>query len=243
MIMDGNGRWAKARGLPRTAGHREGAKTVRLMMEACLKHHIPVLSLFAFSTENWKRPKREVSTLMKLFLTHLKKEMPLFIKHNIRCIVIGDRSVFSQELQAQIEQTEKKTSAHSAMTLVLAVNYGGRQDILNATKLSIPPFIPAKTGIHGPIDPSPQSNVDNKVEEISEEAFTAHLSLGHLPPPDLLIRTGGQQRLSNFFLWQMAYTELYFTNVYWPDFAMEDFEKALEFFKIQQRNFGAVDEA
>ena len=132
--MDGNGRWAQSRGLPRIAGHRAGAKAVRLIIEECLKHKISALTLFAFSTENWKRPAKEVSQLMNLFLKHLKSELPLFIKHNIRCQIIGDKTVFSPELQAQIADTEAQTAQHTAMTLVLAVNYGGRQDIVCAAK-------------------------------------------------------------------------------------------------------------
>lgn len=223
VVMDGNGRWATKRLLPRTAGHKAGAKAVRKLVENCVATSgIKVLTLFAFSSENWGRPDEEVNTLMKLFLTHLDKERELFIKHNIQLRIIGDKSRFSAELQDKIAQTEALTQMHTGLVLVIAASYGGQWDITQAAQQI------ARKVAEGSLTP----------DAITQELLGHYLCLADLPAPDLFIRTSGEYRISNFLLWQLAYTELYFTEVLWPDFGTDEFHAALQFFQQRQRRFG-----
>ncbi len=222
VIMDGNGRWAKQRHLPRFAGHRAGLESVRGMVKACLHHGIETLTLFAFSSENWRRPKDEVGLLMKLFMTALDNEVGKLHKNGVRLRIVGDTSAFSPELQQRIVKAEALTRENTALTLAVAVNYGGRWDITQAARSM------AEAVAAGEIGP----------EDITPETLGARLALSELPEPDLFIRTGGEQRISNFLLWQLAYTELYFTTLLWPEFREADFEAALDSFAARQRRFG-----
>lgn len=210
IIMDGNGRWAERKNLPRVEGHRRGAEAARRAMEACGKAGIPHLTLYAFSTENWGRPEDEVRDLMGLLKYYLKNEVKLLNENNIRLRVIGDRSRFDAELVAQIDAAEKATAQNNGLNAYIALNYGARQEIERAAKL-----LAEKGG-----------------------ALADHLYTAGVPDPDLLIRTGGDQRISNFLLWQMAYTELYFCDVLWPDFDAATFNQALEEFQHRVRRFG-----
>ncbi len=205
IIMDGNGRWAQQRGLPRHAGHKAGVKSVRSSVEQSASHHIEVLTLFAFSSENWKRPKREVGLLMELFFTALHREVKRLHRNNVVLRIIGDRTAFSEKLQQRILQAEALTAENSGLILQIAANYGGRWDITEAARAL------AGKAVRGELD----------LQQINEDAVSAELSFTGLPDPDLFIRTGGEKRLSNFMLWQSAYTELYFTNTLWPDFDIE----------------------
>ena len=222
VIMDGNGRWAKQRHLPRFAGHRAGLESVRSMVKLCLHHGIEALTLFAFSSENWRRPKDEVGLLMNLFMTALDKEVGKLHKNGVRLRILGDTTAFSPELQRRITDAETRTRDNTALTLAVAVNYGGRWDITQAARAM------AQAVATGEIRP----------EDITPEALGARLALNELPEPDLFIRTGGEQRISNFLLWQLAYTELYFTKLLWPEFREAGFETALESFASRQRRFG-----
>ncbi len=226
IIMDGNGRWAQKRLMPRVIGHREGVKTVRKIVEFCGEQKIEVLSLFAFSSENWRRPQTEVNMLMDLFMLTLKNEVDKLDKNNIRLRVIGDRSRFSQKLQDKIVQAEEQTKKNTGLTLNIAANYGGRWDITQACK---------KISVmlqQGEITES----------DISEDLINQHLSTFELPEPDLFIRTGGEQRVSNFLLWQLAYTEFYFSSILWPDFDQAVLADAIDSFKGRQRRFGHTSE-
>jgi undecaprenyl diphosphate synthase len=224
--MDGNGRWAKQQHLSRIAGHRAGLEAVREAIQFCSELGIEVLSLFAFSSENWRRPTIEVKALMDLFASSLKREVSKLHSNNIKLQFIGDRSKFNTKLQQLMAYGEELTANNTKLNVVIAVNYGGRWDVLNTAR-----YI-ANQVKTGALDP----------EKITEELFTTSLSLGDLPEPDLFIRTSGEQRISNFFLWQLAYTELYFSNIYWPDFNKEEFQKALDFFASRKRRFGGTDE-
>jgi undecaprenyl diphosphate synthase len=226
IIMDGNGRWASERGLPRHAGHKAGVGAVRSTVEQCRKYEIPVLTLFAFSSENWKRPQQEVGLLMELFLNALQREAKRLQKNDVRLRVIGDRGGFSEKLQAGIEAAESLTAGNTGLLLQIAANYGGRWDITEATRAL------ARQAAAGELDP----------EAISEDTVSEALSFPGVPDPDLYIRTGGEQRLSNFLLWQAAYAELYFTPTLWPDFDAAAFDQALADFSRRQRRFGLVSE-
>jgi undecaprenyl diphosphate synthase len=226
IVMDGNGRWAKQRHLPRVAGHRAGVDTVRDIIAACVKKNIEVLSLFAFSSENWQRPPSEVSFLMDLFLTALEREAVKLHKQNIRLTIIGDRQRFNEKLQQQINHTEKLTAMNTGLKLVVAVNYGGRWDICEAVKKL------AQAVEQGQLTSA----------AITPELIDQTISLNDLPPPDLFIRTSGEQRISNFMLWQLAYTELYFTDTLWPDFNAQELDKALHYFATRERRFGYTGE-
>ncbi|WP_126455556.1 polyprenyl diphosphate synthase [Sulfuriflexus mobilis] len=219
IIMDGNGRWAKKRLLPRFAGHKSGVKSARMAIEVCVKLNIDALTLFAFSSENWKRPRKEVDLLMDLFVSSLREEAASLHKNNIRMRVIGDRQAFSEKLQKRIEEVETLTAENDGMTLTIAANYGGRWDILQAAQRAV---------------------AENRT--IDEELFTRYLSLSDLPEPDLFIRTGGEHRISNFLLWQLAYTELYFTDTLWPDFDKARFVEAMRDYAGRQRRFGRTSE-
>ncbi|RFA28250.1 di-trans,poly-cis-decaprenylcistransferase [Alkalilimnicola ehrlichii] len=226
IIMDGNGRWATARSLPRHAGHREGVHSVRAVVEACAREGVKTLSLFAFSSENWQRPKTEVSVLMGLFLRTLEKEATRLAENNIRLRLIGDLTRFPNRLQKQIAKAERITAQANGMTLVIAASYGGRWDIANAARRL------AEDVAAGRRDPA----------SIDADSFGNYVSLNDLPEPDLFIRTGGERRISNFLLWQLAYTELYFSDVLWPDFREDDLRAALADFATRQRRFGKVSE-
>ena len=223
VIMDGNGRWARKRFLPRVAGHKRGVDTVRGLVKECVKLNVKYLTLFAFSSENWRRPDDEVSFLMGLFMDALKREVVKLHENNIRLILIGDRSRFNKELVAQIKASEKLTANNTGLTLTIAANYGGRWDILQATNKMI-----AKN--------------PNKTEPFSEEDLVPHLSMHYAAEPDLFIRTGGEKRVSNFLLWQLAYTEFYFTDTLWPDFDSAAFQAAIQSYQQRERRFGRTSE-
>lgn len=222
IILDGNGRWAKKRKLPRFLGHKAGVEAVRAIVKYCAKRKIEVLTLFAFSSENWKRPEKEVGLLMELLFTALSREVKKLDQNNVRLHIIGDRSRFNEKLCCKISEAEELTVKNTGLNLVIAVNYGGRWDITQATQKI------AVQVADGEILP----------KDITPELLHAHLSLSNLPEPDLFIRTGGEQRVSNFLLWQLAYTEFFFTNVLWPDFDSIVFEQAVVSFNERQRRFG-----
>ncbi len=220
--MDGNGRWALQQGLSRVEGHRKGVGAVRLTVNACLEKKIPYLSLFAFSSENWARPPEEVNYLMQLFIDSIEEEMTHLHERGVRVRFLGERSQLSEILQACIESIEALTAKNTNLTLSLALNYGGRWDIIEATKIL------AQRAAEGSLSP----------DAIDETLFSSMLSTDCMPDPDLLIRTSGELRISNFFLWQAAYSELYFTDIHWPDFTLDDFEKALTCFSARFRRYG-----
>lgn len=226
IIMDGNNRWATERGLAGLAGHRAGAERVRDVLEAAQRHNVEVLTLFAFSSENWSRPTSEVRGLMSLFVTYLRGQVSQLIKRGIRLRVIGRRDRLSPRLRKLIEDSERRTS-HGSRTLVLAVDYGGRWDIVQAAQSL------ARQVQEGELAP----------ENIDEAGLRAELCLSDLPVPDLCIRTAGEQRISNFLLWQMAYSEFYFAPCYWPDFDQAAFDRAVEDYCSRQRRFGGRIEA
>lgn len=226
IIMDGNGRWAQKRLLPRAMGHQAGVKAVRKIVEHCAKQNIEVLTLFAFSSENWRRPEEEVSLLMSLFLATLQREVNKLHKNNIRLRFIGERTAFSEKLQKIMTDGELLTQNNSSLTVVVAVNYGGRWDMCQAFK------IVAEKLASGQLNS----------QDVTEELIDQHLSTSDLPEPDLFIRTGGEQRVSNFLLWQLAYTELYFTSILWPDFDQNSLDDAIMSFKSRQRRFGHTGE-
>jgi undecaprenyl diphosphate synthase len=226
IIMDGNGRWAKQRGLPRIAGHRAGVEAVRTVVKACSVKGIEALTLFAFSSENWRRPGTEVRLLMELFASALKQEVQRLHANNVRMRVIGDRSAFPGALQAAIEHAETLTRDNSGLTLVIAANYGGRWDIAQAAKRLAEEVAAGKLS----------------AADIDADRLQSQMCLQDLPEPDLFIRSGGEQRISNYLLWQLAYTELYFTDCLWPDFDLHEFEAALGSYAQRQRRFGRTGE-
>ncbi len=226
IIMDGNGRWAQKRAMPRTAGHKAGIGSVRAVTEACARLGVQSLTLFAFSTENWQRPQKEVSVLMELFLRSLQKEVARLERNGIRLRIIGDRTQFSERLQVLMAEAEAKTAANDRLSLNIAASYGGRWDIVEAARRL------AEEVAAGKLSP----------EAIDAERFHAHTALAELPEPDLFIRTGGEKRISNFLLWQLAYTELYFSDALWPDFREQDLALALEDYARRQRRFGRTSE-
>ncbi len=222
IIMDGNGRWARRRRLPRFAGHKAGVETVKGVVRACGEKGIEVLTLFAFSSENWRRPRDEVGLLMGLFMTALEQQVRKLHEHNIRLRIIGDRCAFSRTLQERIEAAESLTRSNTGLNLVIAANYGGRWDMIEAVRTI------ARRVHAGELNP----------DQVSPELVQSLLSVSDLPEPDLFIRTGGEKRVSNFLLWQLAYTELFFTDTLWPDFDRQAFEGALASFATRQRRFG-----
>ncbi|MBF0142637.1 MAG: isoprenyl transferase [Magnetococcales bacterium] len=224
IVMDGNRRWAKARFLPRLEGHRRGVKAVRLTVEACLDIGIPVLTLYTFSSENWNRPADEVASLMSLLATHLRKEMDELDKEGVRFRALGRIDELGDEIRELIREMEERTRKNDKLHFNIAVNYGGRQEIVDAARSL------AREVKEGRL----------AVEEIDEASFSARLTTAALPDPDLLIRTGGEQRVSNFLLWQMAYTELVFLPVFWPEFGMKDLKQAIQEFGRRERRFGAA---
>ena len=222
VVMDGNGRWAKKRFLPRTAGHRAGVNATRSIVENCDQLGIKALTVFAFSSENWSRPKKEVDALMSIFVSTLKSEMARLKKQNVCVKFIGDRTAFPEALQNVINETEVTTSDNTGLVLTIAANYGGRWDMVEACKRV------AKKVSSGEIS----------AEDINESLVSEEMSLAGLPDIDLFIRTGGDSRISNFLLWQLAYTELYFTETLWPDFGAESLEEAVAWYGTRQRRFG-----
>lgn len=223
IIMDGNGRWAKQRFLPRVAGHQRGVETVREMVRACRQLGVEYLTLFAFSSENWRRPADEVSFLMQLFMKMLEREVGKLHENNIQLKIIGDRSRFDAQLVRYIEEAERLTANNTSMTLTIAANYGGRWDIMQA--------------MHNLSKAHPERAV-----AFGEEELTPYLSMHYAPEPDLFIRTGGEQRISNFLLWQLAYTELYFTDTLWPAFDRAALEAAIASYQKRERRFGRTSE-
>jgi len=222
IVMDGNGRWAERRHRPRTMGHRAGARTVRLCVRFCLEQRIEALTLFAFSSENWKRPKEEVGALMSLFLRSLDREVAELHSHGVRLRFIGERAHFSKAIRERMRNAEALTMGNSALSLTIAASYGGRWDIVQAARAL------ARAAADGTLDP----------DAIDEAAFGAQLGLADLPEPDLFIRTGGDRRISNFLLWQMAYTELWFTETLWPDVDEAELLRSLADFAMRERRFG-----
>ena len=222
IVMDGNGRWAKKRFLPRVAGHVRGVEAIRRTIEGCIVRNIPYLTVFAFSSENWKRPDEEVNFLMNLFLSSLEKETGKLHANDIRLKVVGDLSRFDAPLQKAIAAAEEKTSDNSKLTLTVCANYGGRWDILQAARR--------------------MSGEGLDVNDMTQERLSSFLALSYAPDPDLFIRTGGETRISNFLLWQLAYSELYFTETFWPDFDDGELEKAIMSFQSRERRFGKTSE-
>jgi undecaprenyl diphosphate synthase len=222
IIMDGNGRWATRRHLPRTAGHAKGVQAVRRVVEACGRAGVRHLTLFAFSSENWRRPADEVSLLMRLFVQSLEREVGKLEKQGVRLRIVGDLAPFEPHLRDLILQAQERTMHNDSLHLTIAANYGGRWDILQATRAML------------------HANPDLAAhpEKIDEAALASHLSMAWAPEPDLFIRTGGEQRISNFMIWQLAYTELYFTDAYWPDFDAAALEEAFVWYRGRERRFG-----
>lgn len=223
MIMDGNGRWAKQRFLPRVAGHQRGVETVREMVKSCRVLGVEYLTLFAFSSENWRRPADEVSFLMQLFVKMLEREVSNLHRNNVRLKIIGDLTRFDAQLQNYITEAEQLTSSNTGLTLTIAANYGGRWDIMQA--------VHALSLAH-----------PDRAAAFAEEELEPYLSMHYAPEPDLFIRTGGEQRISNFLLWQLAYTELYFTDILWPAFDRAELDKAIESYQKRERRFGRTSE-
>ncbi len=226
IVMDGNNRWAKARRLPSLAGHKAGVEAVRATVDGCARYGVESLTLFAFSSENWRRPETEVRGLMELFMMALNREVKKLHQNNIRLKVVGDRSRFSDKLQQKIAAAEAQTEANTGLTLNVAANYGGQWDIVQAARQLADKV---KAGV---LD----------TEQIDDQCFEDHLSLAGQPAVDLCIRTGGEQRISNFLLWHCAYAEFYFTDKYWPDFSRAELEQAFDVFASRQRRFGKTSE-
>ena len=221
IIMDGNGRWAKKRFLPRVAGHRRGVEAVREAVKTCIERGVEFLTLFAFSSENWRRPPDEVSFLMQLFLRSLEQEVGKLHNNGIRFKVVGDLSPFDARVLEHIREGEALTRDNTKLTLTIAANYGGRWDILQAAE---------------------RCRVEDPVAPFTEERLARFLSMAYAPEPDLFIRTGGEQRVSNFLLWQLAYTELYFTEALWPDFDAAALDAAMDSYRQRERRFGRTSE-
>lgn len=224
IIMDGNGRWAKKRLMPRFVGHQKGLNAVKRIVSYCSEQNVEALTLFAFSTENWKRPKDEINKLMGLFLKALQKEVHKLSDNNVQLRIIGDKSAFSEEIQNYIEKAEALTKDNTGLVLSIAANYGGRADVIQAVKLW------------------QKANPNKTIDQLDEEDINQYVALSDIAEPDLLIRTGGEQRISNFLIWQMAYAELYFTDVLWPDFSEKHIEAAMHSFGQRERRFGQTSE-
>lgn len=226
VIMDGNGRWAKKKGKERIQGHKKGILSVRKLVEEASKINISYLTLFAFSTENWKRPKNEVSTLMDLIVLSLDKELKTIIDNKIKLNAIGDINSLPKEVKKKLKETIEKTKNNRNLTLTIAINYGGKEEITNAVNTII-------------------NKVKKNIileEKVDEELINTHLYSNNLPDVDLLIRTSGEKRISNFLLWKISYAELYFTNILWPEFSKNDFNKAINNYQKRERRFGKTSE-
>lgn len=224
IILDGNGRWAKKKRMPRNYGHTQGSKNVEKICEKAYKMGIQYLTVYAFSTENWKRPKEEVDALMKLLQTYLETSIKTSTKNNMCVKVIGDTSKLSEDIKRSIVNLEEASKNNTGLKFQVAINYGSRDEILRAVKSVAMDINEKKT----------------KIDDIDEAAFEKYLDTKELPDPDLLIRTSGEQRLSNFLLWQLAYTEFYFTDVLWPDFDEKELKKAVDFYSSRNRKYGAI---
>lgn len=224
IILDGNGRWAKKRLLPRNAGHIQGSKTVEKVCSAAWDLGVKYLTVYAFSTENWKRPQSEVDALMKLLHSYLKDCIKTSTKNNMKVRVIGDITRLSEDLQQKIREVEEVSSTNTGLNFTVALNYGGRDEIIRSIRKL------AKDVAEGKMSP----------EEIDEGCFEGYLDTAGIPDPDLMIRTSGEQRLSNYLLWQLAYSEFYFTDVLWPDFDKKDLEQAIEWYNSKERRFGGI---
>jgi undecaprenyl diphosphate synthase len=222
VIMDGNGRWARRRRLPRIAGHRQGAEAVRAAVRACVERGIEYLTLFAFSSENWRRPPEEVALLLKLFRSALSSELEKLHRNGVRLKVVGDTQRFGPKLERMIAEAEARTAGNKRLTLTIAANYGGRWDILQAFNKAL--------------------RENPGMQSVDEQALAPHLAMSYAPEPDLFIRTGGEQRISNFLLWQLAYTELYFTEKLWPDFDAAALDEAIASYRRRERRFGRTSE-
>ncbi|MGC2047963.1 MAG: isoprenyl transferase [Gallionella sp.] len=223
IIMDGNGRWAKQRFMPRVAGHQRGVEALREVVKACRELGVEYLTVFAFSSENWRRPADEVSFLMSLFLRMLEREVARLHENNIRLKIIGDRSRFDDKLMQTMREAEQLTENNNALTLTIAANYGGRWDVMQAMKAML-------------------RDHPQLVQTFTEEDLQPYLSMSDAPEPDLFIRTGGEQRISNFMLWQLAYTELYFTDILWPAFGRKELDAAIASYQQRERRFGRTSE-
>ena len=223
IILDGNGRWAKKRGLPRTAGHAVGAETFRKIATYCKDIGVQYLTVYAFSTENWRRPQEEVSTIMKLLGNYLQEAIDTMEKEHIRLKIFGDTAALSAELRAMVERTEEISRRYEGIQANICLNYGGRDEILHAARRYAEDYAAGKADA-----------------ELTEEGFAAYLYSAGVPDPDLLIRPGGEQRISNFLLWQCAYAEFYFTDVLWPDFTPEELDRAIAAFNSRDRRYGRV---
>jgi undecaprenyl diphosphate synthase len=224
IIMDGNGRWAEERGLGRTAGHRQGIKRVKEIVTAASELGIKALTLFAFSTENWGRPRKEINVLMRYLDHYLDREINELDKNNVRFVVIGRSEPLPGRIQEKIRKAQDKTKDNTGLTLVLALNYGARQEIVDAVKKFVASL----------------RHEETKLGDLDENKFSRYLYTADLPEPDLLIRTSGEMRLSNFLLWQLSYAELYFPKKYWPDFKREDLEEAISEYQRRERRFGDI---
>lgn len=224
IIMDGNGRWAKSRFMPRTYGHKVGVETIRKVVKECSRLGVKYLTLYAFSTENWKRPKEEVSALMGLLVKYLRNELEELHKNNVKILTIGDISKLPQACIEELDFAKEKTKDNRGLVMSLALNYGGRNDLVNAVKNIS------------------QEVVDGKisVDDIGDDLISSHLSTKESPDPDLVVRTSGEQRLSNFLLWELAYSEFYFTDIHWPDFDEKELQKAIFAYQSRDRRFGGI---
>ena len=222
IIMDGNGRWASLRNKPRHSGHRAGVKSVRMAVETSAQRGVEYLTLFAFSSENWARPEEEVSSLMNLFVEALRREVAELHRNNVRLRFIGALHKLDVKLRKKISESEKKTAANTGLRLTVAIAYGGRWDIIEASKAL------ARAAVDGLV----------QIDDIDDDRFASELQMSNAPDPDLLIRTGGEYRISNFLLWNLAYAELWFTDVLWPEFDVSSFDEALQFYAGKQRRFG-----
>ncbi len=225
IILDGNGRWAKAHGLPRSLGHRQGCETLERIVEDCARLGVQYLTVYGFSTENWKRSEEEVGALMSLFRLYMKKLIRVANENNVRARMIGERSRFAADIRDGIDRLETETSGNTGMTFVFAVNYGSRDEILRAVR-------------HYAMDAVREGKTEEEIAALSEAAFSGYLDTAGMPDPDLVIRTSGEQRLSNYLLWQCAYAEYYFTPVLWPDFDRAELLRAIEEYNRRSRRFG-----
>jgi len=226
IVLDGNGRWARAKNRPRFMGHKKGVDAVRDIVKECSQLNVECLSLFAFSSENWKRPEEEIKHLMGLFMLALEREARSLARNNVKLKIVGDLSAFSEKLQKKIKQVEELTAESTGLKLIVAANYGGRWDITQATK-KISKLV---------------ESGEKTADSITEDDISQNLTTAGTPDPDLFIRTGGEKRISNFLIWQMAYAELYFTDVLWPDFNAEHLNTAIQDYSSRQRRFGKTSE-
>lgn len=224
IIMDGNGRWAKSRFMPRTYGHKVGVETIRKVVKECSRLGVKYLTLYAFSTENWKRPKEEVSALMGLLVKYLRNELEELHKNNVKILTIGDISKLPQACIEELDHAKEKTKDNRGLVMSLALNYGGRNDLVNAVKNI------SQEVVYGKIS----------VDDICDDLISSHLSTKESPDPDLVVRTSGEQRLSNFLLWELAYSEFYFADIHWPDFDEKELQKAIFAYQSRDRRFGGI---